>query len=211
MGFKVNPIESGSRKFPITAFPGARFQLIMSGSQTDYRYRLVSNPGGGVSIDQNGMVKLNSKPSGNVTARAILIRDERVKFDYTFNPTTVWANPVKDFFNTRRIALQQCDINNLLSYKVLTNAPITHGLNHGMVINNGFTRSIGERLFPEWGYTLRQSYPDLNWADRDNDRYWTKNYYDQSDYGNVIDVNAGYGHVGVDCDLGGCSYFLVCQ
>ncbi|MCX8730086.1 hypothetical protein J3U66_06805 [Gilliamella sp. B2969] len=209
-GFKTNPTESGGKTFPTTGFSGAKFQLIVAGVQTDYSFSIPNNPGGQVAIDQQGYVLLKGKPTGNVTVRATLKRDPTIKFDYTFNPTSVWANPLKDFFDIWSVAIQRCSINNLLSYSELTNTPVDDRLNGSFEIINGYTRAIGQGLLPEWGYSTQQTYPDSTWRD-EGDRYWTKDLYYQSSYGTHIDVNSSSGLLGVDADAVGAPDYLVCR
>ncbi|WP_176700942.1 hypothetical protein, partial [Gilliamella sp. wkB292] len=210
MGFKTNPTESGGKTFPTTGFSGAKFQLIVAGAQTDYSFSVPNNPGGQVTIDPQGYVLLRGKPTGNVTVRATLKRDPTIKFDYTFNPTSVWANPLKDFFDIWSVAIQRCSINNLLSYSELTNTPVDDRLNGSFEIINGYTRAIGQGLLPEWGYSTQQTYPDSTWRD-EGDRYWTKDLYYQSSYGTHIDVNSSSGLLGVDADAVGAPDYLVCR
>jgi hypothetical protein len=101
---------SGGRNFPTTGFPGAKFQLVMAGAQTDYRYQIINNPGGGASIDENGMVKLTSKPMGTVTVKAILKRNPSVSYDYSFNPTSVWTIPQGDIKGVYDTAVKRCGV-----------------------------------------------------------------------------------------------------
>ena len=208
-GFKTEPTLSSGKKFPTTGFDGAKFQLVLTGAASDYHFIIPNNPGGKVEVDENGYVTLNGKPSGNVTVRATLKRDLTIKHDYTFNPTSVWANPVKGFFDWWEPAIKKCSEDRLFSYKELTNAP-EYKLNGGFNIVNGYTRAIGEGLLPEWGYTVQQSYPGSNWED-DRDRYWTKDRYYGSDYGQHVDVSISSGLVGVDAEDVHAPNFLVCK
>lgn len=154
-GFKAKPIIS-SKTFPTTGFPGAKFQLVMTGSQTDYRYQMINNPGDGVSVDDNGMILLKNKPAGNVTIRAILKRDTMVYHDYTFNPTLVWLIPQGNNYMNWEDAKQRCGgVQNLPSLSMFTNSPQNNiaantGWKH---IANTFTRAIGGGVFAEWGYS----------------------------------------------------------
>ena len=209
LGFKINPTESGGKKFPTTGFEGAKFQLIFTRPVSDYTFTITNNPGEQVVVDEKGYVTLNGKPSGYVTVRATLKQDSNVKHDYTFNPTSVWVNPVKGFFDWWKPAIQICGEDQLLSYKELTNAP-QYNMNDTQNTANGYTRAIGEGLFPEWGYTVRTSYPDSGW-EKANDRYWTKDRYYGSNYGNHVDVNAGTGLIGVDAERSNAPGYLVCR
>ncbi|OTQ36217.1 hypothetical protein B6C88_08485, partial [Gilliamella apis] len=208
-GFKTEPTLSGGKKFPTTGFDGAKFQLVLTGAASDYTFTIPNNPGGKVEVDEKGYVTLNGKPSGNVTVRAILKRDSTIKHDYTFNPTSVWAKPIKGFWSHWMDAINICTEDRMLSYKELTNAP-EYKLSGSFKIVNGYTRAIGEGLLPEWGYTVQQSYPNSNWED-DRDRYWTKDRYYGSDYGQHVDVSISTGLVGVDAEDVNAPNFLVCK
>ncbi|MCX8739931.1 hypothetical protein J3U56_11415, partial [Gilliamella sp. B2824] len=210
IGFKATPTASGGKKFPTTGFAGAKFQLIVTGSPASYSFSVPNNPGGQVAIDQQGYVLLKGKPTGDVTVRATVKQNPMIKLDYTFNPTSVWANPLKDFFDIWSVAIQRCSINNLLSYSELTNTPVDNRLNGSFEIINGYTRAIGQGLLPEWGYSTQQTYPDSTWRD-EGDRYWTKDLYYQSSYGTHIDVNSSSGLLGVDADAVGAPDYLVCR
>jgi hypothetical protein len=181
-GFKAKPTVSLST-FPTTGFPGAKFQLVMSGAQTDYRYQVVSNSGGAVSIDQDGIVKLNNKPSGRVTVRAILKRDTSVIHDYHFSPTSIWVVP-QNFSGEFEAVKQQCGgLQNMLSYTQLTNSPRYDGDTaklgfDKLTLSNSYTRAIGDSIFSEWGWATKSSYPDSEWQEyyappNFNSRYWT--------------------------------------
>jgi hypothetical protein len=192
-GFKVVTTVSGGRKFPTTGFPGAKFQLVMTGAQTDYRYQVINNPGSGVSIDQDGMVKLISKPTGTVTVRATLKRDPSVNYDYSFTPTSVWAIPQGDFKAHKESAWQKCGgINNVLGRYELTNAPFTFQKDDPAVFWGGIlTRAIDGSLFSEWGFINQKAYPDSQWR---GGVYWTGNKSDYSE--SHYHIYADSGHVG---------------
>ncbi|MCX8726352.1 hypothetical protein [Gilliamella sp. B2838] len=213
-GFKVNPTQSNNKKFPTTGFPGAKFQLIVAGAQSDYLFSVPVNPNGQVSVDSKGYVTIHDRPSGAVTVRATLKRDQKVMFDYTFNPTIVWAKPVKGFLGFWSDAIKICQGDHLLLHTQLSNAPITNGVNKYFEINNGFTRAIDSTLFSEWGHTLKHAYPDSDWEDRDDERYWSRqsnHSFDVDPMYNHLDVNAGSGNIGTDCESDSmCPDFLVC-
>ncbi|MCO6554268.1 MAG: hypothetical protein J6572_04605 [Gilliamella sp.] len=177
-GFKAQPIVS-SNTFPTTGFPGAKFQLVMTGAQDDYHYQVINNPGGGVAIDQNGVVKLNSKPSGTVTVRVTLKRDNSVIHDYRFNPTSIWGVP-KNFRGSFNAVQQHCGgLKNMMSRAQLTNSPRYEGQGAELTgLSNSYTRVIGGSILGEWGWTTKSSYPDSEWqeyyAPPDfTSRYWT--------------------------------------
>ncbi|MWP63036.1 hypothetical protein [Gilliamella sp. Pas-s25] len=177
-GFKANPIASG-KKFPTTGFPGAKFQLVMTGAQDDYRYQVINNPGGGVSIDQNGVVKLNSKPLRNVTVRATLKRDTSVIHDYIFNPTSVWLEPHKNENIKLSTAINLCGgVNNIPLRKDYTNSPAINVAENGnwSIYPNSFTRSIGDSIMGEWGWVSGKNYPESNWPTENTYYvlYWTR-------------------------------------
>ena len=198
-GFKVKPVVS-SKTFPATGFPGAKFQLVMTGAQTDYRYQLINNPGRGVSIDQNGVVKLNSKPLGNVTVRATLKRDPSIVHDYTFNATAIWGIP-QNFRGTFNVVQQRCGgLQNMMSREQLTNSPRYEGQaaeldRDKLTVSNSYTRAIGDSILGEWGWTTKSSYPDSEWQELNPDyfmsRYWTINAREPGVY-SVVHSHDGF-------------------
>ncbi|MCO6557823.1 MAG: hypothetical protein J6577_11425, partial [Gilliamella sp.] len=197
-GFKAKPIIS-SKTFPTTGFPGAKFQLVMTGSQTDYRYQMINNPGDGVSVDDNGMILLKNKPAGNVTIRAILKRDTMVYHDYTFNPTLVWLIPQGNNYMNWEDAKQRCGgVQNLPSLSMFTNSPQNNiAPNTGWkYIANTFTRAIGGGVFAEWGYSDIKSYPNSQWGNFDEAMdgkayYWSSNIHSNNFYIFMGDARAG--------------------
>lgn len=207
-GFKAATTASGGKRFPTTGFPGAKFQLLMSSAQTDYTFEVVSHNEDVVSIDQQGFVLLKTKPSGTITVRATLKRDQSIMHDYSFDPTSLWVYPNKNFLDNWSKALQKCPIEYMLSYKQLTNSPVDNKrLNSGFSVTNGYTRAIDGTLFSEWGYTTNKTYPDSKWRD-DRDRYWAKEMNPIQDRFNRIDVSPGSGYVGTDADF--YPDYLVC-
>ncbi len=198
MGFKVNPTASNGKKFPTTGFPGAKFQLLMSGAQRDYSYSIVANPGNNVSIDAMGFVTLNGKPTGDgkVTIRAKLIRNTAVQFDYSFNPNSVWANPQGDFKGTLEQASNRCgQLSNLLTRKELTNSPYNNlSVTIGSEEQNVYTRAIDGTVLGEWGYVTEKTYPQSAWRWLNSIPYWTKDIQNDEQ---VFDVYPNSGHVGI--------------
>ncbi|KDN10333.1 hypothetical protein GAPWKB30_1064 [Gilliamella apicola] len=195
-GFKANPIESG-KKFPTTGFPGAKFQLVMIGAQDDYRYQILNNPGGGVSVDQNGVVELNSKPSGNVTVRTTLKRDTSIIHDYIFNPTSVWLEPKNNDNINLSNAINLCGgMDNIPLRKDYTNSPAINVAENQnwKIYPNSFTRSIGGSVMGEWGWLSNKNYPKSNWP-KDNTYnvlFWTREI-DYAKYNIYFTVNlSGY-------------------
>ncbi|MCO6538021.1 MAG: hypothetical protein J6567_08695 [Gilliamella sp.] len=194
-GFRIKPVVS-SKTFPTTGFPGAKFQLVMTGAQTDYDYQLINNPGDGVVVDKNGMVKLISKPSGTVTIRAVLKRDASVMHEYSFTPISVWAKPQGDFKGDRASGWQRCGgINKLLSVNELTNAPTTTiEIDPAIFWGGIFTRAIDGSLFSEWGFINQRSYPDSQWR---GGVYWTR---DRESSSKQYHVYSDSGHIGTGND-----------
>jgi hypothetical protein len=178
-GFKVNPIAANGQFFPTTGFPGAKFQLVMTGAQMDYHYQVINNGGGDISVDHNGVVKLMSKPVGNVTVRATLKRDTSIIHDYRFNPTTVWLEPQKNENITLPAAINLCGgIKNIPLRKDYTNSPAINVAENEnwSVYPNSFTRSIGGSIMGEWGWVSGINYPESNWSINNTYYilYWTK-------------------------------------
>ncbi|XKM14608.1 hypothetical protein RCS94_05375 [Orbaceae bacterium ac157xtp] len=167
-GFKA----TASTKFPTTGFPKAKFQLIMLRDPNNYTFTSDSTA---VTVDQNGFVTLESKPSGDVTITAAL-KNTTKTYKYKFNPTTIWVVP-KPGIKTQAEAIAECGVN-LPSSAHLTNGRRTN-YNYRWV-HSYITVSIGESVFAEWGITnkysysspwdLEPSYPGSNWY---TGWYWT--------------------------------------
>jgi hypothetical protein len=197
-GFKAKPTIS-PKTFPTTGFPGAKFQLVMTGSQSDYRYQILNNSGERVLIDDNGMVLLKNKPTGNITIRVTLKRDLTVYHDYTFNPTSVWLLPQADDYMSWEAAKKRCGgVQNIPSLSMFTNSPQNNiALNTDWrFIANTFTRAIGGGVFAEWGYTDKISYPDSQWgsfihAKDGKAYYWSSNIHATNASMFVGDARAG--------------------
>jgi hypothetical protein len=196
-GFKATPIVAHGKFFPTTGFPGAKFQLVMTGAQTDYYYQVMNNGQGNVSVDHNGFVKLMSKPSGDITIRATLKRDHSIFHDYRFNPTTVWLEPQKNENITLPAAINLCGgIKNIPLRKDYTNSPAINVAENEnwSIYPNSFTRSIGGSIMGEWGWVSGINYPESNWP-IDNTYYvlyWTREI-DNAQYNIYFTVNlSGY-------------------
>ncbi|XKM12920.1 hypothetical protein RCS94_07780 [Orbaceae bacterium ac157xtp] len=180
-GFKPNPTVS-SVKFPTTAFPGARFQLVMTGSQTDWKYTVPTNPNSAVSVDTNGWVTINRKPTGAITVTATSKTSPSTHFDYTFNPTRLWVVP-KSGYGNNIWAKNQCGVESKIPIREqLTNSPLSRLAPGGSMIDNACTRAIGkldmgsgaqpmkESIFSEWGSINGSAYPGSQWL---YSLYWT--------------------------------------
>lgn len=172
-GFKASPSVS-NEKFPTTGFPGAQFQLIMPGSQTDYSYALSQNPGNNISIDNKGNVFLHDKPTGPIVVSVTLLRDSSIKHNYQFDPRTIWVEPQKAFSGTWEQAVEKCGgIENMLSRSELTNSPQNHAPGPWEFHDNIFTRAIGQGVVAEWGSILHTgTYPSASWEG--SNHFWTK-------------------------------------
>ncbi|XKM14157.1 hypothetical protein RCS94_03035 [Orbaceae bacterium ac157xtp] len=177
-GFKA----SATPAFPTTGFAGAKFQLVMSGSQKDYSFSFVSNPNTAASIDANGNITLNKKPSGTgeIVVRATLKSNKSVYYDYKFNPTHPWVVPMENKkngygFYTYQDLVKVCGSeSNLLTRAELTNSPQNVATATSLKSKNAYTRAIGEGVFSEWGRTGYDG-----WADDANDY---PNYYPSSNW-----------------------------
>ncbi|OCG16684.1 hypothetical protein A9G09_02550 [Gilliamella sp. wkB292] len=193
-GFKAQPTVS-AKTFPTTGFPGAKFQLVMTGAQTDYTYTLISNPGGKVAVDSLGFITLNDKPTGNVTVRATLGYDKSISHDYTFNPTSVWLVPVKSGDINQATAQNLCGgLANVPSRRDYTNSPANSVGVNWTVYTNSFIRAIGSSIMGEWGLVVGTNYPNSNWETENTyfSYYWTREL-DWSAYNIYFIVNfSGY-------------------
>ncbi|XKM14337.1 hypothetical protein RCS94_03975 [Orbaceae bacterium ac157xtp] len=206
-GFKAQPTESRD-KFPTTGFPYARFQIIMSGSPTDYNYTVTSHPLSVVKIDKNGWVTLKTKPTDAVTVRATSKASSSIYFDYTFNPTKLWLVPKLNSpsasagygWYTDEEAKTVCgDESKMPTRAQLTNSPQSTVLPANLVDPNYFTRAIGklviggnvvnESILGEWGnvYDNANLYPSSKWS---GTAYWTSESY-SSVYQFRVKLNTG--------------------
>ncbi|XKM14067.1 hypothetical protein RCS94_02575 [Orbaceae bacterium ac157xtp] len=172
-GFRASAVT----KFPTTGFVGGKFQLVMVGLQTDYTFTRIANPSSSVTVDANGYVTLNSKPSGPVTIRARLNADSSIVHDYVFNPTKVWAIP-KLGYGDYEWAKIECGTESAILTRVeLSNSPQKTATNLTLQYPNAHTRAINGGVFGEWGHTDNDSYPASQWG---NFWYWTKDEYTDS-------------------------------
>ncbi|XKM12960.1 hypothetical protein RCS94_07980 [Orbaceae bacterium ac157xtp] len=177
-------IATNATKFPTTGFPGAQFKLVMTGPASDYSFDLIENPNGAAQIDSStGMITLKEKPmgTGNITVRVIKTNSQLPPFDYTFNPTSVWALPqlgTAKFYDSA----VKCggSTANFLKRVELTNGvgsasdPPRNNPNGGIAY---FTRAIGEGVLAEWGTTVNGVYPKSDWSDELYAMYWTPEFY----------------------------------
>ncbi|XKM13460.1 hypothetical protein RCS94_10610 [Orbaceae bacterium ac157xtp] len=201
-GFKANPTVS-SVKFPTTAFPKARFQLVVTGSQTDYNYNVTTNPNSAATVDTNGWVTINNKPIGPITVRVTSKSSSSTYFDYTFNPTSLWVVPKVGAANYAN-SITKCGVESKIpSREQLSNSPVSRIAAGASIPGNSYTRAIGkldigggaqpmkESIFSEWGYTYNDGsrYPGSQWA---VGYYWTR---DPSSTGTQFFVNSYYGNV----------------
>ncbi|OCL19378.1 hypothetical protein A9G03_06560 [Gilliamella sp. wkB171] len=203
LGFKAAPSVS-SNKFPSTGFPGAQFQLILTGAQTDYNYSVPNNPGGKVSIDKLGNVLLSDKPSGPVTVRATLKNNPLLKYDYTFDPRGIWVVPYEFAYNWQN-ASNFCS---LITRKELTNSPRSAAPMNWIYQYSAYTRSIGESILGEWGHLDKNTYPKSHWLDQ---LFWTADYWGTLSGGNSAHFRIGlyYGDVGVGVDTN--MHYVLCK
>ncbi|XKM14441.1 hypothetical protein RCS94_04510 [Orbaceae bacterium ac157xtp] len=218
-GFKANPTVSNV-KFPTTAFPRARFQLVMTGIQTDWNYSVITNPNSAVSVDANGWVTFNRKPTGAVTVRATSKSSSSTYFDYTFNPTSLWVVPRGDV-NYASAKAECGGESKMATREQLSNSPVSRiGQGGSFIFVNDYTRAIGkleigggeepmkESIFSEWGSTaiidgIPNAYPGSNWIGYS---YWTREWYSPSRVF-LVDCRSGrVGHNGPD----NRGYYAVC-
>ncbi|XKM13645.1 hypothetical protein RCS94_00280 [Orbaceae bacterium ac157xtp] len=188
-GFKANPTVS-AKKFPTTGFPGARFQLKMTGSQTDWTYIVPTNPNSAVSIDTNGWVTFNTKPTGAITVKATSKTSSSTSFDYTFEPPSLWVVPKSGGGNYANAITKCGDETKLLTREQLTNSPFSRAGQGSLRPNNAYTRAIGkldigggaqsmkESIFSEWGNASTSYYPGSQWV---KEGYWTREAHSSSD------------------------------
>lgn len=162
---------SANPKFPTTGFPGAKFQLIMTGTQTDWEFSVNVNPEGSVTVDPYGNVELNSKPNGIVTVLAKFKQDSNIVHTYNFNPTKTWVIPQGENFNTFAQAVTLCNGEiNLPTRAEMTNSPNAPASWTTLPLEwDVFTRTINEGLLNEWGTVNDINYPNSKWS---RNYYW---------------------------------------
>ncbi|OCG66051.1 hypothetical protein A9G41_13100 [Gilliamella sp. Nev5-1] len=198
-GFKAKPTYS-SKTFPTTGFPGAQFQLVMTGAQTDYEFSVITQTKDVVDVDSLGSITLKKKPLDQVIVQATLKRDRSVKHDYSFNPTSIWAIPQGDFKGYWNVSQTKCgSAFNVLSRGELTNSPQRKAPMYWQFKDNNYTRAIGEGLTAEWGPMNKISYPNSEWRDA---HYWTRDNYSSELYFVVHSVNGGVGYGGYENKIG---------
>ncbi|XKM14578.1 hypothetical protein RCS94_05225 [Orbaceae bacterium ac157xtp] len=206
-GFKA----SLTTKFPTTGFPGAEFTLVTVGNPTDYTFN--SNDSA-VTVDTNGKVTLNSKPSGAVMIKAKYNATSQVH-EYTFNPTTVWVRPTGAGTSNRgnyAWAIAQCGGNesNIPSGAQLTNSPqinysgpVEFPSGAPAIPTNSYTRAVGGGVFSEWGLINSSNYPGSQWDS--GHLYWTS---DTHSTGVMFNIHPGNGRVVLGAT--GNSIFVAC-
>ncbi|XKM14181.1 hypothetical protein RCS94_03165 [Orbaceae bacterium ac157xtp] len=203
-GFKA----SATTKFPMTAFSGAKFQLIMIGAQTDYNFNVIASPSNSVSVDNSGFVTFHSKPSGIVTINANLKSDTSVVHAYSFRPS-LWFEPQSGNADKYARLKNKCLGKGRLPSRInLTNTPQAVQGPDRSVSDNYFTRAIGPSVFAEWGYTTSGTYPGSQWA---AGWYWTRESgrSDGDEYDQYA-VGSGLGNVGDHYDYYGRWARVVC-
>ncbi|KDN11302.1 hypothetical protein [Gilliamella sp. Imp1-1] len=163
---------SANPKFPTTGFAGAKFQLIMTGAQTDWNYSVNATPQNSVTVDQNGMVVLNNKPNGTVTISATFKPDPTIVHTYSFNPTKTWVFPQPGHAVSYEQAVRICHgESNLPTRAEMTNSPnASPSWRIWPLTWDLFTRAINQGLLSEWGSTHSGTYPNSNW--RFDDHLW---------------------------------------
>ncbi|XKM12953.1 hypothetical protein RCS94_07945 [Orbaceae bacterium ac157xtp] len=207
-GFKANPTVS-SVKFPTTGFAKARFWLKMTGHPLDWNYTVRTDPNRAVTVDTNGMVTINKKPTGAITVRATLKSSSSIYFDYTFNPTRLWVTPKK---NDARNSIGQYTYakaktacgreSRITTREQLTNSPLSRLPPAGPNVRNAYTRAIGkldigagaepmqESIFSEWGFmSAAHHYTGSLFFEG---AYWTR---DSPSLGYRYHVGSNYGFV----------------
>ncbi|XKM12811.1 hypothetical protein RCS94_07210 [Orbaceae bacterium ac157xtp] len=176
-GFKAN----ANPKFPTTGFPGAQFYLVMTSNAMDYTFS--HNGGLAVTIETNGKVTLNSKPTAPVTITAKLNNSNPViKHKYTFDPRSVWLvpklNPSSSPYVNGRYKYAEAKTvcggeSNIPTRAHLTNSPQKTATASTLQYESGFTRSIGGGILSEWGSLYNFNYPNSLWYSN-WDYYWTR-------------------------------------
>ncbi|XKM13120.1 hypothetical protein RCS94_08815 [Orbaceae bacterium ac157xtp] len=204
-GFKA----STTPKFPTTGFAMAKFQLVMTGAQTDYTYSVLVSPTNAVTVDTNGNVTLNRKPNSAVTVKATLRSNTNIVHEYTFDPRTVWMvpylkdddEPVYKSADTYAVARSRCG-SRLPTRAQLTNSPQKTAPKDWTFFINAHTRKIDGSIYGEWGIVddrNYRTYPGSKWTAYYG--YWTKDnrsstsqFRVEGDYGAVVyhglDVNS---------------------
>ncbi|XKM12614.1 hypothetical protein RCS94_06205 [Orbaceae bacterium ac157xtp] len=183
-GFKA----SASTKFPTTGFPKASFDLVVTGSPSDWTFS--SNGGSAVTVNSSGKVTLNSKPSGSVTITATDHTGQPHPYTFTIDPTK-WFVPKGSIYINYASAVSACGgANKIPTREQLTNSPRITAPTNWSFVNNYYTRAIGGGVFNEWGLTDSTTYPGSQWV---SSYYWTR---DPHSSGGQFRVSAADGGVG---------------
>ncbi|XKM13586.1 Ig-like domain-containing protein [Orbaceae bacterium ac157xtp] len=195
-GFKPN----ASRNFPTTGFPKASFNLVVTGSPSDWTFS--SNGGSAVTVNSNGKVTLNSKPSGAVTITATENATGQ-GHSYTFN-LALWVVPKGNMLYAN--AKTTCGG----AYKIPSRAQLTNSAGRRMTssnyqFTNGYTRKVDGSVFGEWGFIDSTTYPGSQW-DSSAQYYWTR---DARSPDEQFIVGSGYGNV-ISGAVGNAYSYAVC-
>lgn len=160
-GFRPEPIIS-SFTFPSTGFPQAKFQMVMAGGNDNYTFSVPSvSPSGAVTIDRQGHVTLESKPTGSVTIRAV--SGDNI-YDYTFE-IGLWVVPHSEMVPYQQaVTLCGGTQNDLVTRSEMTNSPSRSAPMGWTYIPNYVTRDIGGGIIGEWGSVSTTTYPKSQWA-----------------------------------------------
>ncbi|XKM13056.1 hypothetical protein RCS94_08480 [Orbaceae bacterium ac157xtp] len=192
-GFKADL----ATKFPTTGFPGAEFTLEMTSNASDWTF--THNGGSAVTVDTNGKVTLNSKPSGPVTIKAKLNGTSKVH-KYTFDPRSIWLVPKVNSANsgggypysyTYAKAKAVCGGESKIPSRAqLTNSPQNNAPQGWSENYNYYARAIGGGVFSEWGDTTVSYYPRSSWVGY---WYWTRDAHSSN---RQFFVLVTYGRIG---------------
>ncbi|XKM13654.1 hypothetical protein RCS94_00325 [Orbaceae bacterium ac157xtp] len=184
-GFRANATPT----FPTTGFPGAQFSLVMKRNASAYTFESNAKPA--VTVDDDGKVTLNSKPSGAVKITATLKADTSQKHSYEFDPRTVWVVPEPDAMDYAT-AVTRCGSESQIPTRAqLTNSPQNAATASDYPYVNFFTRATGGGVFNEWGWPTSDNYPEsqwfLGWVS-----YWTNEEIPNSDEWFIVDSHNGH-------------------
>lgn len=182
-GFKPEPTVASST-FPTTGFPQAKFQMVMSGGNAGYTFSTpIVSPDGAVTVDELGNVTLVSKPSGNVTIRAVSGAETH---DYTFN-IGLWVLPYLSQQTYQQAVIQCGSESNLLTRAEMTNSPYNTAPMGWTYRANYSTRAIGAGVISEWGAANTLTYPGSQWR---SGYSWTSELY-KTNYHFIFDAGDG--------------------
>lgn len=195
-----------SKKFPTTAFPDARFQIVPYNSVSGYTVSLEQNPNSALADQQTyakGQFKFTTVTPDQSQPYVLKVVNNTTSVPYYYGfklgSSRSWFTPTSTPSTTRTVAsaLSTCQTSGA---DLPTRAELTNSIyaNDSSTIsmgayatNNGYSRAIGDSLTAEWGKIFYYAPSDGNRRDMvatvpasDISRYFYYSYYWSKDIPN---------------------------